>query len=323
MKNKKWMTLIELIVVILLISILLAISSSFFNWIMKSSQHKKIVFEVELFNDFFKKQKLSDFYLKDYYNIDSYKALNSMNKDEFTDIFYSVYIIKPVLVNKYDNQLKPLKVSEIWNSNNDYKDITIWLQSCKFLFDIKWNSISGKNSNNICDEPFIWNGVINLQGFLIWNDLDVVVEKNRYEFNPNNYFWNLYDIYSKDDLLIKEGESKTKLDSLWYVYFDIFYDRLSKFYSNNFFIYKLRKLDWKIEQWIFYWNENSFTDLIKNKYIPWVLNNSVLNFSNLANDREFRKNMKIWDFNSIQLLYHDPNDFSEGYKEILPIWIFK
>jgi len=318
--NKKWFTLIEIVVVIVISSILIWILSSFFNWLKKSSEHREIVSEIDEFNNLFNKLKITDLYLSDYYNTEKYKSLNSMSKDKLTDIYYAVYIIKPVIVNKLDK--KPLNLADIWNGINDYRDLTIWLQSCGFLFDLQGKTINWKNYEINCDDPYIWNWKINLQWFLIWNNIDLITESDKYLFNTNNYFWYNYNIYNESNTIIENWKKTSYIDILGYKYYNLLNDNISDFYLNNFFVFKLRKLNWEIDQKIYYWTENDFTNIIKNKYIPWVLNNTLLDTSDITKDLDDRIDLSIWQYNSVQFLYHNPSDFTIWYKEILPLWFF-
>ncbi len=315
--NKKWFTLIELVVVILITSILMAVWSSFFNSMKTTSRNKLIVAEIDRFNSLFENIKLTDLFMEEYEDTVEYNQVNSMNKDQLIDLYYSVYIIRPVLVNKYDQPPKVLEQTDIWNTINEYKDIAIWLQQCKLLFDINWKTISWENNKTICDEPNIWDWLINIQWFLLSNDTDILVEKENYYFNSDNYFWNNFTITDGDTLLVEKWIKQTDLAIWWYHYFDLLYDRLDDFYNWSFLVYKVKKLNWYIETWVYVWTLTDFTNLIRNTYIPWVINNIVLDSSDLTTDREERKALEIWQYNDIQFLYHDPVDFTNSYKELL------
>jgi hypothetical protein len=64
-----------------------------------------------------------------------------MNKNKYTDIYYNISVIKPVIVNKTDINKKVLNVNEIGNTENSYNDITIGLQKCLYLFDTNGKNI--------------------------------------------------------------------------------------------------------------------------------------------------------------------------------------
>ena len=68
---------------------------------------------MEFFNDYLSNNNISDLYLESYYDVEMYNELNSINKDEFVDVNYSVDVIRPVIVNKHDNVLKPLLFTEL------------------------------------------------------------------------------------------------------------------------------------------------------------------------------------------------------------------
>jgi len=323
LRDIKAFTLIELTVVILLTSILIAISSSFFYTIKFVFNNKKIISEVELYNDYLSNNELSDLYLHDYHTVEWYNNINLMDKNKLVDLYYSVSVIKPVIVNKYDNKKNPLIKTDIWNTSNNYKDLTIWLQKCYYLFDINSKKIDWKDFNLICLEPNIFDSVINLQWFIIWNNMNLLIERSKYFFNNNNYFWNNYSINDSNKELIIDWEKQENLLKWNYIFFDLLHDKIDYFYNHQFYIYKLKKLNWDIEEWIFSGSELDFTNLISNKYIPWVLNNSILDFSDLMLDREVRTNMKLWQFNDIQFIYHDPKDFTSWYQELLFLWLSK
>jgi len=132
--NTAAFTLVELVVVILIVGIMITVWSSFFYSIQNQTTNRLTQWEVNLFNDSINSLKVSDLYLSEYYNTDDYAVLNSLSKESFIDLYYSIEVIKPVLVNKFDSPLLPLLPSDIWNVSNWYSDIVIALQKCKFLF---------------------------------------------------------------------------------------------------------------------------------------------------------------------------------------------
>ena len=319
--NLKAFTLIETIVTLMIFSILIAMWDWFFNSIKQNSIKKLIIWEVNYLNDFITWLKISDYYIEASESIDSLEKLNLINKDEFTDIYYTVNVISPTLINIFDNPVKSLSWSEIGDINNAYSDIVIWLELCKYLFDINWNTINWKKFIKKCDEPIKWWTNIYLQWYLLFNWDLPFIEKNDYYYNNNWYFWYNVDITHKDKLIYENWLKTVLVNTDEYELFDILYEDLSILENNKFFIYKMKKLNWDIEEWIYKWTENNFTSLIKNSYISWVKNDSILDYSDVSKDLENRKKLKIGDFTNIQFIYNNPSNFKTSYEEILFIWL--
>jgi len=78
-----------------------------------TSRNKLIVAEIDRFNSLFENIKLTDLFMEEYEDTVEYNQVNSMNKDQLIDLYYSVYIIRPVLVNKYDQPPKVLEQTDI------------------------------------------------------------------------------------------------------------------------------------------------------------------------------------------------------------------
>jgi len=95
---------------------------------------------------------------------------------------------------------------------------------------------------------------------------------------------------------------------------------IDDFLLNNFFIYKVEGLDWEEQRWVFFWTESEFTDILYNEYYPGIVKGAILDTSDIWQDLLDRKNYVIGQFSDIIFFYNNPNDISEGYKEIIYIW---
>jgi hypothetical protein len=193
-----------------------------------------------------------------------------------------------------------------------------------YLFDTNGKNIDWKSYKQYCDEPILSN-IINIQWYILWKKSNFNIERENYYFNNNNYFWRKFSItdFNTDKILIDKWVASNELYNWNYYYYDLLNDNINNFYEKWFLIFKIKNINNDIEEWIFTGTESDFVNLIKNQYIPWILNNTVLNTSNLNQDREDRKNLKLWLYQDIQFLYHDPNDFKDWYNELLFIWLKK
>lgn len=319
--NKKGFTLLEVLVTLIILSILIVIWNWFLYSIKQNSIKKLISADVDSINDYISLNPKSDYYTSSSEDIDDLILLNNLSKNDLTDIYYSVDVISPVLVNNFDNPLIELLITEVGDTNNAYIDIVLWLQSCKYLFDINWNTIKWKNYIKKCEDPINWWDSINLQWFILFNWEKHVIEKNNYYYNLNWFFWYNFNIV-QNNLELYNNWIKSSLINLknFYIY-DLLYDDPIWLYKNKFFIYSLKMLNWNIEQGIYKWTENNFTNLIKNKYITWINNNTVLDILDIKTDKIERQNLLIKNYNSLQLLYNNPSNYKNSYEEILYIWL--
>jgi len=318
--NTAAFTLVELVVVILIVGIMITVWSSFFYSIQNQTTNRLTQWEVNLFNDSINSLKVSDLYLSEYYNTDDYAVLNSLSKESFIDLYYSIEVIKPVLVNKFDSPLLPLLPSDIWNVSNWYSDIVIALQKCKFLFHTELESIDSNDYVTSCEDPIIWESAIYLQWFLVSNSSQIFIEKNNYQFTDEGYFWYTFDIYDNQELLVQNWNKVSWFNEANYKYFDLLNSTIDDFLLNNFFIYKVEGLDWEEQRWVFFWTESEFTDILYNEYYPGIVKGAILDTSDIWQDLLDRKNYVIGQFSDIIFFYNNPNDISEGYKEIIYIW---
>ena len=321
MINNKWFTLIEVLVSIMIMGTLLALAEWLFTSIKNNSIKKLTIADVNWLNDYINNIKLADYYIPASEDIDELDTLNQINKDELTDIYYSVQTISPVVINLFDFPLKSISGSLVGDSDNPISDLVLWLQKCNYLFDHSWNTIKWKKFIKEFESPYkLWEA-INLQWFLLFNWELPTFEKVNYYYNNNWYFWYNYYIEHLWNELYSSWNKTAFYNDTDYLLYDILYDQPNLISNNNFFIYSIKSIDWNIENGIYLWTENNFTNEIINKYITWINNDSILNSGDINLDKEERKNLSLSSYDNIQILYNNSQNFKTSFEEILFIWL--
>lgn len=303
--NNAWFTLIELVIVILILSFLMWLSTIFLSIIKNNNSYFNEKDQV------YKIQDTLNSLTNNWYDL-NFSDEEKLEKDfqpeinTESNVYYKIPYLTPVLLWNW----------EVLHSFSEikWKEIKLWIQTCEFIFNYYWNSISWKPYLNKCWKVSEMSNNYNLQWYILWDGLPLWIERSNFNYNNiwiPGYTYNIYT--SSWEVIYNESWLK---NTTKYKIFDLLLDKTESFFDAQIFIFILKdNYIWNI-WWIYYWNINELWINIKNKFIINHLNNASTNFSLLKDDLG-----TIFNYKNIQFFYNEFEEWEPKKANLINLWL--
>lgn len=315
-QNYNGFSLIELVVVITILSILIWIVTSFFVSLQKTWDKQEIASEILSVQSIISWLNPPRFVYKDYYDIEVFNDLNTIPNNSFVDVYHSIEVIIPRLFDYTSPNPRSILSDDIINYSAE--NIYLWLEKCIIYFNPDGNLIDSQSFLSECDDLITWSPKLKIQWFIISNNDSLVLESEWKYFNNNWQLWELINIFNSNTQFVERWSViDIPFDS---IYFNLLTDGFDDFYNNPFLIFNLQKLDWTGDYWIFNWSITEFWNSVFDNYIPWVLNSSIIDNSDISQDLDNRVNFTLIDFKNLNFFYTNPTDFATSWFILSKFW---
>lgn len=298
-------TLIELVVVILITSILISMSVSFFNWVQLDWEKRKLLSESLVISELLWNIQQFSLYFPDYHDSDLYEVFNSKDVYSATDLYYILPSISPVLIDSSKINEDEMIVSDI-NSISDFSTIVLWLKQCNFFISYDLGSISWKPYLSDCNIVYNSFGILSLQWFILSNQDDVLFQITDQAYNTDDYYGFRLDGYTELSQIIYNNILDEEVSNS-YVYFDLLSSTPQDFIDSHFQLVKFPDYTWSEQTAFFVWTESELLDEFINTYIPGQVKWLTLDTFDLSHDRYLKENFMNESFSNIDFIYNYTN----------------
>lgn len=288
-RNKKWMTLLEIVITITILSILYTTGSLFYNTVRSSSDantEKTEVYSIQsalnqvwnwVYDLWISEQKRQE-------------EIFSPGLKQMTPVYYKIPYSTLVLL--WDGAI--MKDSDDLSN----KKLTIGIQKCNFFFDPYGNNINWEWYSSECDPVVIsMLGWFNIQWYIIWNNWNIQLERNEFMYNSRGDLWYTYQGIDSSGALVYDNNWLKDLTR--FATFDILLDNPSKFFQKQVFVFSLKDNYYGIVGGVYFGKINELAAIIKQQYIVNHLNNAGNSFILESSDLK-----KIFTQSHLQLFYN-------------------